>query len=272
MSRAPIAVAVYGASGRMGRSILGLLFADEAARVVAAIDRPEHSALGQDVASLLGRATATGVKLASLTADALNSAQVVIDFTTPASTRMLLEHCAKLRLAAVVGTTGMDRECERALAGLCEVAPVVAAPNYSIGVSVLMDLAARAAHLLGPEYDLEIVEMHHKHKVDAPSGTALRLGQVVAKARGLDPSAALLHARSGQVGPRRDGEIGVLALRGGDVVGDHTLVIAGPGERLELTHRAHNRELFAHGAVRAAHWVVGKPPGRYDMSDVLGTR
>jgi 4-hydroxy-tetrahydrodipicolinate reductase len=152
------------------------------------------------------------------------------------------------------------------------VAPVVATPNFSAGVHVLMDLAARAVRLLGPEYDIEVVEMHHKRKVDSPSGTALRLAEVVARARELDPARALVHGRSGQVGARRADEIGVMALRGGDVFGDHTLVLAGEGERLELTHRSNGRPIWARGAVRAAHWVVGKPAGRYDMTDVLGTR
>ena len=133
-------------------------------------------------------------------------------------------------------------------------------------------LAERAVRALGPDFDIEIVEMHHRHKVDAPSGTALRLAEAVARARDLDLRRVVVHGRSGQVGARRRSEIGVLALRGGDVVGDHTLILAGPGERIEITHRAHGREIFARGAVRAAHWVVGRSPGRYDMADVLGTR
>jgi 4-hydroxy-tetrahydrodipicolinate reductase len=166
----------------------------------------------------------------------------------------------------------MDAACRRELDALGKVAPVVAAPNFSIGVNVLWALCERAVQLLGEDFDLEVVEMHHKHKVDAPSGTALRLTEVVARARGLDPALAAVPGRSGQVGARKRGEIGVHALRGGDVVGDHTLFLAGPGEQLEITHRAHSREIFARGAVRAAHWVVGRPPAVYDMADVLGIR
>lgn len=269
MSAAPIAVAIYGASGRMGRTLVQLVAEDSGAQLVAAIDRAGHPNLGQDVAGLIGRVEPLQVKLTTLESAPLKSVQVVIDFTSPDATRSLLERCARERLAAVVGTTGMDSDCERALDALAQVAPVVAAPNFSIGVNLLMDLAERAARLAGPDFDLEIVEMHHKHKADSPSGTAVRLAEVVARTRDLDPARAAVHGRSGPVGARRADEIGVLALRGGDVVGDHTLILAGSGERLELTHRAHGRHIFARGAVRAAHWVVGKPAGRYDMADVL---
>jgi 4-hydroxy-tetrahydrodipicolinate reductase len=146
----------------------------------------------------------------------------------------------------------------------------VAAPNYSVGLNALWAVAAQAVRVLGPEFDIEIVETHHRHKVDAPSGTALRFAEVVAQARGLDAKTAMRHGRVGQVGARTEGEIGMHAIRGGDVVGDHTLILAGPGERIELTHRAHTREIFALGAVRAAHFVVGRAPGLYDMADVLG--
>jgi len=256
----------------MGRSILEVVLEDPAARLVAALDRSGHPSLGQDVATLLGR---TEPLLLIVTDDldtALAKAEVVIDFTTPAATRALLERCVRAKIPAVVGTTGLDLACERALDALAAVAPVVATPNFSVGVSVLTALAERAVRALGSDFDIEIVEMHHKRKVDAPSGTAVRLADVVARARDLDPARAVVHGRSGQVGARRSEEIGVLALRGGDVVGDHTLILAGPGERIEITHRAHGREIFARGAVRAAHWVVGRPPGRYDMADVLGTR
>jgi 4-hydroxy-tetrahydrodipicolinate reductase len=256
----------------MGRSILEVVLEDPAAHLVAALDRAGHPSVGQDVAVLLGRAAPLLLIVTDDLETALAEAEVVIDFTTPAATRALLERCARAGIAAVVGTTGMDAACERAVDALAKVAPVVVAPNFSVGVNVLMALAERAARALGPDFDLEIVEMHHKHKVDAPSGTAVRLAEVVARARDLDPARAVVHGRSGQVGARRSEEIGVLALRGGDVVGDHTLILAGPGERIEITHRAHGRQIFARGAVRAAHWVVGRPAGRYDMADVLGTR
>jgi 4-hydroxy-tetrahydrodipicolinate reductase len=195
---------------------------------------------------------------------------VVIDFSLPDAARSLFHACAVRRIAAVVGTTGLDAPARAALDALSRVAPVVVAPNYSVGVNALWALAAQAVRLLGPEYDIEIVELHHRHKVDAPSGTAMRLTEIVAQARGLDPVKAVRSGRVGQVGARTDGEIGVHALRGGDVVGDHSLVLCGPGERIELTHRAQSRDIYALGAVRAAHFIVGRPPGVYDMADVLG--
>jgi 4-hydroxy-tetrahydrodipicolinate reductase len=263
------AIALHGAAGRMGRMLLQLVIEDPKARLVAALDRPGHAALGQDASVLVGRVEPVRVKLTEDLA-ILGDAQVVIDFSLPLATVVLLERCADLRLPAVVGTTGMDEASNRALERLAAVAPVVAAPNFSVGVNVLWALAERAVQLLGDEFDIEIVEMHHKHKVDAPSGTAVRLTEVVARARGLHPAKSSVAGRSGQVGARRADEIGVHALRGGDVVGDHTLVLAGPGERIEITHRAHDREIFARGALRAAHWVIGRAPGFYDMKDVLG--
>ncbi len=265
------AVAVHGAAGRMGRAVIEIVLDDERARLAAAIEHAGHGALGQDAAVLAGRAP-IGVTLGDDIDAALERAQVVIDFSGPAASRALLERCARARLPAVVGTTGMDDACRSALDALARVAPVVFAPNFSVGVNILWSLCERAAQLAGEEFDLEIVEMHHHHKVDAPSGTAVRMIEVVAAARGLDPRRAVVPGRNGQVGARRAGEIGVHALRGGDVVGDHTLVLAGPGERIELTHRAHGRQIFARGAVRAGHWVVGRPAGLYGMADVLGLR
>jgi 4-hydroxy-tetrahydrodipicolinate reductase len=263
-------IAVHGAGGRMGRSIVKVLAEDRAATLVSAMDRADHAAIGQDAGLLAGWPEPLGVALTAAVRGALEHAEVVIDFSLPLAARALFELCAERRVAAVVGTTGLDAPAKRALDALCRVAPVVVAPNYSIGVNVLWALAAQAARLVGPEFDIEIIEMHHKHKVDAPSGTALRLTEVVAQARGLDPARAVTAGRTGVTGARPADEIGVHALRGGDVVGDHTLVLAGPGERIELTHRAHTREIFARGAVRAAHWVTGRPPGVYEMADVLG--
>jgi 4-hydroxy-tetrahydrodipicolinate reductase len=266
------AIAVHGAGGRMGRSVLDVLLDDGAASVVAALEREGHPQLGQDVGRLLGRAEPLGLPLCAAAGAALAEAQVVIDFSSPAGTRALLEHCVQARLPLVLGTTGLDASCQQLLKALGEVAPAVAAPNFSVGVNLLWALAELAVRSVGEDFDLEIIEMHHKHKVDSPSGTALRLTEVVARARGLDPAKAAVPGRSGLVGARKPGEIGVHALRGGDVVGDHTLVLAGPGEQLELTHRAHDRKVFARGAVRAAHWVVGRPAAVYDMADVLGIR
>jgi 4-hydroxy-tetrahydrodipicolinate reductase len=254
----------------MGRNLIKLLVDDKGATLVSAIEHAGSPTVGQDVAALAGLPEPLGVVVTSSLEAALERAEVVIDFSLPAASRALFEACAKRKVAVVVGTTGFDAPTRKALDALAKVAPVVAAPNYSVGVNALWAIAAQAVRVLGPEFDIEIVEMHHKHKVDAPSGTAVRLAEVVAQARGLDAKTATKHGRAGQVGARTTGEIGMHALRGGDVVGDHTLVLAGPGERIELTHRAHTREIFALGAVRAAHFVVGRTPGLYDMADVLG--
>jgi 4-hydroxy-tetrahydrodipicolinate reductase len=263
-------VSVHGAAGRMGRSIVNVLVEDKGATLVSAIERGGHAALGQDAGVLAGLAEPLGIALTSSLEAALERAEVVIDFSLPDASASLFAACAQRRVAAVVGTTGFDPPARAALEALCKVAPVVVAPNYSVGVNVLWALAAQAVRLLGPDYDIEIVEMHHRHKVDAPSGTAVRLTEVVAQARGVDAARAVRAGRSGHPGARTQDEIGVHALRGGDVVGDHMLVLAGPGERIELTHRAHTREIFALGAVKAAHFVVGRPPGLYEMADVLG--
>ncbi len=262
-------VAVHGAGGRMGRAVLALVLADADASVAGALERPGSSVLGADVGTL-GGGGPEGLAVTDDVALALADADVVIDFSLPGGTRAIAGACAERGLPLVVGTTGLDPAAEEALTRLSEKAPLVVAPNMSAGVTLLFHLAARAAALLGPSFDAEIVEMHHRQKVDAPSGTALRLAEGVARARGLPWPDAAVHGRSGHVGPRRDDEIGIMTLRGGDVVGEHTLVLAGPGERLELTHRARDRTIFARGAMRAAWWVVGRPPGRYDMADVIG--
>jgi 4-hydroxy-tetrahydrodipicolinate reductase len=263
-------IAVHGAAGRMGRNVMAVVLADAGAELAGAVEREGSSALGSDAGILAGRADASGVKLQADLDAVLARAQVVIDFSAPDASRALLARCLERRLPAVLGTTGMDAACREALQQLSRVAPVVYSPNFSVGVNVFWALCERAVQLTGEEFDLEVIEMHHRRKVDSPSGTAERLTEVVAKARGLDPQKAAMHGRNGLVGARKRDEIGVHALRGGDVVGDHTLVLAGPGELLELTHRAHSREIFARGAVRAAHWVVGKPNGLYDMKAVLG--
>jgi len=263
-------VSVHGAAGRMGRMIIKALVEDKGATLVSAIENGGHAAIGQDVATLIGLQEPLGVVVTSSFEAALERAEVVIDFSLPDAARSLFQACLARRVAAVVGTTGLDGAARSALEALARVAPVVCAPNYSVGVNAVWALAAQAVRLLGPDFDIEVVEMHHKHKVDAPSGTALRLAEVVAQARGLDPAVAIRSGRAGQVGARPDGEIGMHALRGGDVIGDHMLVLSGPGERIELTHRAHSREIWALGAIRAAHFVVGRPAGLYDMADVIG--
>jgi 4-hydroxy-tetrahydrodipicolinate reductase len=260
-------VAVCGAAGRMGRVLLDLVLQDATAELVAAVEDPKSPALGQDAGMLAGSLKKVGVAVTDNLDSAVAAAQVAIDFSTPAAERALIAACIKHRVPAVLGATGLDATDE--LNKLAEIVPVVWAPNFSVGVNALIYLAARAVELLGPEFDIEIIEMHHRNKVDAPSGTAIRITEAVSKARGVNQANAIVHGRTGDVGARTANEIGVLALRGGDVVGEHTLVLAGPGERLELTHRAHSRIIFARGALRAAHWIIEQKPGRYDMADVL---
>lgn len=278
MSRA---LAIHGAGGRMGRAIAEIVAKDvaegaadgvsldEAFVVTGAIEREGSPHLGSDFGTVTG-GPASGVLITADLAAGLANADVAIDFTGPASTRRFVEACAERGVPAVVGTTGLDAPALAALDEAAKHVPVVFAPNMSVGVNLLFHLAARAAALLGPDFDAEIVEMHHRNKVDSPSGTAQRLAEVVAGAKGLDLERDAVHGRSGQVGARPDSQIGVMTLRGGDVVGEHTLMLAGAGERLELTHRATDRGIFARGAVRAARWVVGREVGRYDMADVLG--
>ncbi len=258
-------VAIFGATGRMGQAITRVIAGDDEARVVAAWAHGGDDRLGADVGEHagVGRLEVAIGLLGEIDAD------VVIDFTSPDGTEAIAAACAAARVPLVSGTTGLHSAAEDALSRTAAVAPVIHAPNMSVGVTLLFHLAEVAASRLA-DFDAEIVEMHHRHKVDAPSGTAVRLAEHVARARELAPSRVLRFERSGQVGPRGADEIGVMTLRGGAVVGDHTLHLVGEGERLELTHRAMDRSIFARGAVRAAKWIVDQPPGRYGMADVLG--
>lgn len=262
-------LAIHGVTGRMGRTIAKLVLESDDLALASAIARAESAAVGQDVSVLVGH-NHQGVKVTSNLETALNDVDVVLDFSKVDATKRLLAACRDRCLPAIIGTTGLDVEAERAIDQLSNIAPVVVAPNTSVGVAILFYLAARAAELLGPDFDAEIIDIHHRTKLDAPSGTAARLASEVASAKGLDPETALVYGRSGTASRRHHAEVGVHALRAGDVVGDHTLVFAGFGERLELTHRAHDRMLFARGAVRAARWIVGRTPGRYEITDVIG--
>jgi 4-hydroxy-tetrahydrodipicolinate reductase len=240
-----IRVAVAGALGRMGLEVVRLV--DEA----------------QDL-SLAGTWDARG---GTDLAAALAGADVIVDFTSPEGTKALAAAAAARGVALVSGTTGLGADAKAALAEAARRIPVMHSANMSVGVAVLADLVTEAVRRLGDAFDVEIVEMHHRHKVDAPSGTALRLADAVSAARS---GTERVHGRSGAAGPRRPAEVAIVALRGGDVVGDHTVILAGPGERIELTHRASSRETFARGALRAARWIVGRPPSLYGMADVLG--
>lgn len=252
----------------MGRAVIAVVQEDTESELVGALDAPGCPGHGQSVSAWPGIKTAA-VSLTDDIHDATKSAQVVVDFSSPTSTKQLLDVCIARNLPAVIGTTGLDSSCQESVERLASTAPVVQAPNFSQGVTVMFHLAEIATRLLGPAYDAEIIEMHHRYKVDAPSGTALRLAQSVADARGLRDD-SYCFGRERHAGERPREQIGVLALRGGGVVGDHTLILADLSERLELVHRAQDRSVFARGAVRAAHWVVAQKPGLYDMFDVLG--
>ncbi len=264
-----IKAAVSGACGRMGATIIQVLQSTPGIELAWALERPGHPGVGACPPGLdPGRSVSVAPGIESIPQDM----DVLIDFTSPESTLLNVERCADLGIAAVVGTTGLNAEQKEALHMFAQRTPTVFAPNMSLGVNLLFQLAAQAASVLGDSYDVEIVETHHRMKKDAPSGTALRLAEVIAQALGRNLDDQAVFCRHGMIGERKSGEIGIQTLRGGDIVGEHTLLLAGPGERIELTHRAHSRENFARGAVRAALWVAGKDPGLYSMADVLGIK
>lgn len=260
-------VGVHGAGGRMGRTIVQLVHEAEDLKLVAAVDAEGSPHLGRDAGELAGVATAD-VPVSGRIED-LARADVIIDFSLPVALPRLFTFLEQRAVPLVVATTGLDASLSARVETLAHTLPLIAAPNYSTGVAVLYHLAEKAAALL-PEFDLEIIEMHHRHKIDAPSGTALGLLDAAARGRAVNGREAAVYGRKGQTGARSDREIGVMTLRGGDVIGDHTLMLAGAGERLELSHRATSRALFAHGALRAARFVAGQKPGRYTMPQVLG--
>ncbi|MGH7806932.1 MAG: 4-hydroxy-tetrahydrodipicolinate reductase [Thermodesulfobacteriota bacterium] len=262
-------VAVAGIAGRMGGRILSLLQQEEGIKVVGATEAQGNRAVGKDVGIVTG-VNGINVIVSDKIEEAASAADVIADFTTPAATLKNAEYASKARKAMVIGTTGFNEKEQERIMKLAESFPCVISPNMSIGVNVMFETARRLAGLLGNEFDVEIIETHHKHKIDSPSGTALRLGEVVAEALGRDFKKVARLERHGQVGERKKGEIGIQAIRGGDVVGEHAVIFFGAGERIELTHRASNRDNFAKGAIRAVKWVVGKPPGIYTMKDVLG--
>lgn len=258
-------LAVFGATGRMGAAVLRLAQAAGDVQIVGAIAAPTDPALGRDVGEVIGIGT-LGVTVGADVAAGLLGAEVVIDFSTASAVRPLFTAAAKARVGVVSGTTNLGPPELLALAQAAEHVPVVWAPNMSRGVAVLAELVRQAVRRLGADFDVEIVEVHHRRKVDAPSGTALRLAEAVEEAR---TDLSRVTGRSGQVGARPANELGVLAVRGGDVIGDHSVHILGDGERLELTHRATDRELFARGALAAARFALGRAPGRYSLTDVL---
>jgi 4-hydroxy-tetrahydrodipicolinate reductase len=271
MTSAPIEkvtqIAVLGANGRMGRAVVRLAH-DAGMKVVAAIGAGDE---GKDAGELAGIGP-IGLRMsADLAAISASGADVLVDFSAPAVLARACEACAKGGIAIASGTTGLDELATRALNRAAERVPVLWEPNMSVGVHVLSSLLERAIAALGAGYDIEIVEAHHRLKVDAPSGTALRLADVAKRARTAagGPEPRYVHGREGRPGARAAEEIGVLAMRGGDVIGDHTAFLFGDGERIELTHRASSRDLFARGALRAGAWLIGRAAGRYTLDDVL---
>jgi 4-hydroxy-tetrahydrodipicolinate reductase len=260
-------IIVCGAAGRMGRLLVQLTAAEPRAALVGAVEAPGHAALGRDAGEIAG-VEALGVRVEATYAPA--RASVTLDFSAPAAALAHLETAAAAGAAIVVGTTGLSA-AERAHAeALARRTRAVIAPNMSVGVAVLERLIATATTALGAAFDVEIVEVHHRLKRDAPSGTALRLGEIVAEAQGTPLAGRTRFGREGEPGPRGDAEIGILGVRGGDAIGDHTVYFLGAGERLELTHRAQSRECLARGALRAALWLATQPIGLYTMHDVLG--
>ncbi|MFO7543102.1 MAG: 4-hydroxy-tetrahydrodipicolinate reductase [Thiobacillus sp.] len=263
-------IAIAGVSGRMGRALLEAVAADADCALCAAIDRPGSPLAGQDAGAAWG--AASGVIVSDQAPAVLRGAGALIDFTRPEATFGYLDACAAAGVPLVIGTTGFDEAGKARIAEAARQIPVVFAPNMSVGVNLLMKLAELAAQVLQDGYDIEIIEAHHRHKVDAPSGTALGLGQAVARAVNRDLASCAVYGREGVTGERDPGTIGFATVRGGDIVGDHTLLFAGIGERVELTHKASSRATFAQGALRAAKWLQGRAPGLYDMRDVLNLK
>lgn len=264
-----IRIVIVGAGGRMGRALVRTVNDIDGARVVAAIDRSDSEFIGADIGELAG----IGHASIPVTDDALvafAAADAVLDFTAPAATLIYSEYAAQARIVHVIGTTGMSREDEAKLIPASRHARIVKSGNMSLGVNLLSVLVEQGAKALGVEFDIEVLEMHHRNKVDAPSGTALLLGDAAAKGRGIDLAENSVRSRDGITGARESGSIGFAALRGGSVVGSHTVIFAGDGERIELSHIAEDRDIFAQGAVKAALWAFPQAPGLYNMRDVLG--
>jgi 4-hydroxy-tetrahydrodipicolinate reductase len=260
---------VAGAAGRMGHAVISLIAATKGVTLVGALERPQSDAVGQD-AGILPRCGDLGVTITSDALAAVVAADGIIDFTTPGTSVELAALAAQARIVHVIGTTGFSAADEDRIEAASHHAVIVKSGNMSLGVNLLTALVEQVAQALGPDYDIEIVETHHRMKVDAPSGTAWLLGDAAARGRGVALAEKSVRSRDGHTGARESGAIGFASLRGGTVVGEHVVIFAGPGERLELAHRAEDRGIFARGALHAALWGRGKKPGLYTMADVLG--
>lgn len=266
-----IRIAVCGAGGRMGRALIAAVQAAEGAELTVAVERPESALIGADAGELAGVGR-LGVALGGSLAEAVSRFDVVIDFTAPAATVAHLALCRQHGKGIVIGTTGLDAGQRQQIDAAAADIPVVYSGNYSVGVNVSLKLLELAAKTFGDTVDIDVLEAHHRHKVDAPSGTALMMGEAVAGALGRKLEDVAVYAREGHTGPRDRQSIGFQTLRGGDTVGDHTVFFFGEGERVEIRHVATNRANFANGAVRAAVWLAARPAARYDMRDVLGLK
>lgn len=267
-----IKTVVAGVSGRMGSTIAKLVHADEELALVGGFERADHPKIGVDIGEVIGIGP-LGIKVVGTPETIVPEADVVIDFTYHSASLNHLKIAQKYNKPIVIGTTGFTPEEMAEIQGMAGSVRCVLSPNMSVGVNLLFKVVPQVAKILGEEYDIEIVEMHHRMKKDAPSGTAMKLAQLVAEVMGRDLEKVSVYGRKGLVGERKKEEIGVLSLRGGDVVGEHTVYFAGLGERIEITHRASSRETFARGALRAAKWIVKqKKNGIYDMLDVLGLK
>jgi 4-hydroxy-tetrahydrodipicolinate reductase len=261
-------VAVAGASGRMGRMLIEAVSQEDDCRLAGALDRPDSPGLGQDAAAFMGRAS--GVLTTSDLHEGLADADVLIDFTRPEGTLAHLDACRKRGVKMVIGTTGFSDNQKALVAEAASQIAIVMSPNMSAGVNVMFKLLETAARALQHGYDIEIIEAHHRHKVDAPSGTALAMGETIARELGRDLKACAVYGRQGVTGERDPSTIGFATVRGGDIVGDHTALFAGTGERIEITHRSSSRATYAQGSLRAARFLANKPSGLFGMNDVLG--
>jgi 4-hydroxy-tetrahydrodipicolinate reductase len=262
-------IGVLGASGRMGQALVRALHETPGSTVAAGLEVKGSPAVGRDLGEVAGLER-LGVAITDDPLPLFADVDGVLDFTSPAATTAFAALAAQARIVHVIGTTGLSESDQAKLEAAARHATIVKAGNMSLGVNLLAGLTARVAELLGPEFDIEILELHHRHKRDAPSGTSLMLGEAAAKARRISLAERGVRTRDGDIGPRHEGDIGFAALRGGDVVGEHRVIFAGPGERIELAHVATDRSIFARGAVRAALWARGRAPGLYSMQDVLG--
>ena len=265
---ADLSIAVAGATGRMGHMLIESILASEDCRLGGALDIASSPSLGQDAAAWLGKST--GVTVTSDLRAGLKDVQCLIDFTRPEGTMAHLRVCRELGVKAVIGTTGFSEEQKAVIAEKARDIAIVMAPNMSVGVNVTLKLLQMAAQALATGYDIEIIEAHHRHKVDAPSGTALKMGEVLAQALGRDLKDCGVYARHGVTGERSPSTIGFSTIRGGDIVGDHTVLFAGTGERIEITHRSSSRAGYAQGSLRAARFLAGQRTGLFGMGDVLG--